>query len=249
MLKTRKRLMFPALGALLLVSGCGNVAPAGFPYPGGYPMIPPAEDFGEMGPPAYRETPPGKAPDFTMLPGPVAPTPKPTYPTPAPVYPTPRPTYPTPAPTYPTPAPTQPTPPPVTDSEYLSQVEDQILQLINAERAKVGAKALVMESMRREVARQHSKDMAIRKFFDHYNPDGKSPFDRLREAGVSYSTAGENLAMNSLPVNRAAQAAMDGWMSSEGHRQNLQKAVYGRTGIGVYRTSRGAITYTQVFTN
>jgi Uncharacterized protein with SCP/PR1 domains len=132
----------------------------------------------------------------------------------------------------------------------LSQLEDDILRMVNEERAKVGAPALSMESMRRDVARGHSKDMAVRNFFDHNNPDGKSPFDRMRAAGISYSTAGENIAYNTYPVDRAAKAAMDGWMKSDGHRKNIQNAKYGRTGIGVYRNpSNGRVYLTQVFTN
>lgn len=239
--------MAATLGAVVLISGCGTAYPSGF-LGGGLP------DFGEMGPPAYREQPSTTPPDFTMLPPPAekpAPVPStPTLPTPNPTYPTPRPTYPTPSPTYPTPAPTQPTPAPVDDSEYLSQLENDILAMVNAERAKVGARALAMESMRRDVARAHSKDMAVRNFFDHTNPDGKSPFDRMRAAGISYTTAGENIAYNTYPVDRAAKAAFDGWMNSDGHRKNIQNANYGRTGIGVYRNpSNGRVYLTQVFTN
>jgi uncharacterized protein YkwD len=255
------QLIASTVGAVFLISGCGTAFPSGY-LGGGLP------DFGEMGPPAYREQPTTTPPEFTILPPPGAqpapvpstpalptpeptyPTPKPTYPTPAPTYPTPSPTYPTPAPTYPTPAPTQPTPAPVDGSEYQSQLENDILAMVNAERAKVGAKALVMEPMRRDVARAHSKDMAVRNFFDHYNPDGKSPFDRMKAVGISYTTAGENIAYNTYPLDRAAKAAMDGWMNSDGHRKNIQNAKYGRTGIGVYRNpSNGKVYLTQVFTN
>jgi len=222
---------------MLLASGCG----AGFP--GGL-MGGAAPDFGDLGPPSYREQPSTTPPDFTMLPPPG----QPSNPQPQPQPSTPTlPWTPTPAPTQP---PTQPTPPPVSDSEYLSQLEDDILRMVNEERAKVGAPALSMESMRRDVARGHSKDMAVRNFFDHNNPDGKSPFDRMRAAGISYSTAGENIAYNTYPVDRAAKAAMDGWMKSDGHRKNIQNAKYGRTGIGVYRNpSNGRVYLTQVFTN
>lgn len=232
------------VGTVALISGCGTGFASGFL--GGT-----APDFGEMGPPAYREQPTNAPPDFTMLPPPGQPEPEPSTqplpgtPTPKPTYPTPKPTYPTPKPTYPT-----PTPGPVDGSEYLSQLEDSILQMVNDERSKVGAKALSMDAMQRDVARAHSKDMAVRNFFDHTNPDGKSPFDRMKAAGISYSTAGENIAYNTYSVDRAAKAAMDGWMNSDGHRKNIQNAKYGRTGIGVYRNpSNGRVYFTQVFTN
>lgn len=218
----RFQLAASLLGGLFLLPGCGTGFASGLPW---------SPDFGEMGPPAYREMPSSAAPDFTMLP---PPTDLPTKPLPAPTQP----------------APTQPTPPPVSDSEYLSQLEEDILRMVNEERAKAGAQAMVMESLRRNVARAHSKDMAVRSFFDHNNPDGKSPFDRMKAAGISYSTAGENIAYNSLPVDRSAKAAMDSWMKSDGHRKNILNTKYGRTGIGVYRNpSNGRIYLTQVFTN
>ena len=223
---------------MMLVAGCGTGYSSGFL--GG--TVP---DFGEMGPPAYREQPTSTPPDFTLLPPPGQ-QPGTGQPSPQPSTP-PNPWNPKPTPT-PTPIPTQP-PTPV-DSEYLSQLEDDILRMVNEERAKVGAKALAMESRQRDVARAHSKDMAVRNFFDHTNPDGKSPFDRMKAAGISYSTAGENIAYNTYPVDRAGQAAMDGWMKSDGHRKNIQNAKYGRTGIGVYRNpSNGRVYLTQVFTN
>lgn len=209
------------LGALILVSGCGI-------DPMNHGVVP---DFGEMGPPAYREQPSLYPPDVIMLPPPAQPAPETDTPAPAPT----------------TPPPSQPTSP--EESEYLSQLEEAILQRVNAERAKVGAKALAMESTRRAVARAHSKDMAVRNFFDHTNPDGKSPFDRMKAAGISYSAAGENIAYNTYPIDRAVDAVMQGWMNSSGHRQNIQNVTYGRTGIGVYRSPNGRIYFTQVFTN
>ncbi len=243
----RFQLMASTIGTLVVLTGCGAGYPSTFPgsVPGSFDG-----DFGELGPPAYREQPPSQAPDFTMLPPP-AQQPVPVPSTPAPPWnpsPTPAPGYPTPAP--PQPAPTQPTAPPVGDSQFLGQLEEAILQMVNEERAKVGAKALAMETMRRDVARAHSLDMAARNFFDHTNPDGKSPFDRMRSVGISYTTAGENIAYNTYPVDRAARAAFDGWMNSEGHRKNIQNANYGRTGIGVYRNpGNGRVYLTQVFTN
>lgn len=228
------------IGTVIVLSGCGASFPSGF-------VGAPGQDFGEMGPPDYREQPPATAPDFTMLPPPAQqPAPLPSTP-PSPWNPKPTPT---PGPISPTPPPPIPTPPPANDAEFLSQLEDNILRMVNEERAKVGAKALTMEVMRRDVARGHSKDMAVRAFFDHMNPDGKSPFDRMRAVGISYTSAGENIAYNTYPVDRAAKAAMDGWMNSDGHRKNIQNAKYGRTGIGVYRhPSNGRVYFTQVFTN
>lgn len=233
-------LIASTLGAMILFSGCGTGYPGGFGYPDGLGPVP---DFGEMGPPAYREQPPSSPPDVTLLPPPASQPNTPQDPGSSPIYPSPAPSP------EPTPTPT-PTPPPANDSEFLGSLENAILQRVNEERAKVGAKALVMETKRREVARNHSKDMAVRNFFDHNNPDGKSPFDRMRAVGISFRTAGENIAYNTYPVDRAADAAMDGWMKSDGHRKNILNTGYGRIGIGVYRKpSNGRVYFTQVFTD
>ena len=65
--------------------------------------------------------------------------------------------------------------------------------------------------------RAHSQDMIDRNFFDHTNPDGKSPFDRMRDNGLSYSMAAENIAVG-YP---SPEAVVEGWMNSEGHRANI----------------------------
>jgi uncharacterized protein YkwD len=70
-----------------------------------------------------------------------------------------------------------------------------------------------------EVARAHSADMVARDFFAHQNPDGESPFDRLREAGIEWSGgAGENIAWG-YPT---AAAVLAGWLGSPGHRAKLE---------------------------
>lgn len=215
------------MGGLLLVSGCGTGFAGGLPGIGGAPAL----DFGEMGPPAYWEEPAGTPPDFTMLP---MPTPQPGTPTPPPVTPTPKPT----------------TPPPVSESEFQAKLEDEVLRRANEERAKVGAPALAMEAARRDVARAHSKDMAVRNYFSHTNPDGKSPFDRMKAAGITFTAAGENIAANTYPLDRTVEIAWNGWMNSESHRKNIQNAKYGRTGIGIYvNPANGKVYLTQVFTN
>src|SRR3989344_8168331 len=76
------------------------------------------------------------------------------------------------------------------DIDYAS--EKNMLEMVNAERAKVGVKALVWDEDRAIVGRNHSEDMFKRGYFSHYSPEGKDVGDRLMDAGISYNVAGEN---------------------------------------------------------
>lgn len=106
--------------------------------------------------------------------------------------------------------------------------ENKMLELVNAERAKVGAPALVMDATLVEVARAHSRDMWVRHYFSHVDPDGKDPFDRMIEGGAKYATAGENLAL--APTLSLAHR---GLMNSPGHKRNILDPNFRRVGIGV----------------
>ena len=132
---------------------------------------------------------------------------------------------------------------PGADIEKLSY-EQQVLALVNQERAKQGLSALSWSDELTAVARAHSKDMAARGFFSHTNPDGQSPFDRMKAAGISYRTAGENIAAG----QRTPQEVVNAWMNSEGHRANILNASYTRLGVG-YASGSGAYStyWTQCF--
>lgn len=139
---------------------------------------------------------------------------------------------------------------PSVQSSDLVTAEAYILQQTNAERAKVGAKALTLDSTLTSLARGRSDDMATRNYFSHYTPEGQNVFDMLAALGYSYRTAGENIAMNTYPVSQSPQQIMTAWMSDQGHKDNILNVNYGRIGIGAWmRASDGAIYYTQDFSN
>lgn len=106
--------------------------------------------------------------------------------------------------------------------------EREMLELVNSERAKVGAKPLRVDPTIVNVARAHSKDMWERGYFSHVNPDGQDPFDRMKAGGVRFTTAAENLAL--APT---VELAHQGLMNSAGHRRNILDPQFGRVGIGV----------------
>jgi uncharacterized protein YkwD len=124
-----------------------------------------------------------------------------------------------------------------------STEEAQVVQLLNQERAKNGLSQLACDTGGIQVARKHSQDMCDRKYFSHYSPDGKAPWDRLRDGGVQFAAAGENIAMG-YP---SPEAVHNGWMSSSGHRQNMLTSSWTRVGVGMIRCGGGTPYWTEVF--
>ena len=162
-----------------------------------------------------------------------------TEPTPAPTTePTPAPTpAPTPKPTpAPTPAPTQN---PGQSSGYqLGADEQKMVNLVNQERQKAGVAPLTVDLELSRVARIKSQDMKDNGYFSHTSPTYGSPFDMMKKFGISYRTAGENIALHS-----SVESAHAGLMNSEGHRKNILNPSFTHIGIGIV----DGRYYTQMF--
>ncbi|MGW0934724.1 CAP domain-containing protein [Streptomyces sp. NPDC002666] len=109
-----------------------------------------------------------------------------------------------------------------------------VLALVNQERSKVGCSPVTASSSLASLAQSFSDDMAARGFFDHTDPDGQSPWDRAAKAGVS-GLGGENIARGQAD----AEAVMEAWMNSEGHRANILNCDYKTLGVGVHFGSGG----------
>jgi uncharacterized protein YkwD len=122
------------------------------------------------------------------------------------------------------------------------ELESQMLELVNKERVREGLAPLAADPEMREVARRHSTDMFQRGYFAHATPEGRSPFDRMREGGVQFRTAGENLAL--APTLTIAHR---GLMNSPGHRANILQRQFGRVGIGVMDGGLRGLMVTQNF--
>lgn len=119
-------------------------------------------------------------------------------------------------------------------------VEQQVVNLVNQERSKQGLKPLQMDWEVARVARYKSDDMQAKGYFSHTSPTYGSPFDMLKQFGVNYRTAGENIAKG----QPTPQEVMKAWMNSSGHRANILKADF--THIGVGYNSNGHV-WTQMF--
>lgn len=102
-------------------------------------------------------------------------------------------------------------------ADTVAAYEQEVFDLVNQIREENGLEPFMYNETLAETARAHSQDMIDRNFFDHTNPDGKSPFDRMRDNGLSYSMAAENIAVG-YP---SPEAVVEGWMNSEGHRANI----------------------------
>jgi uncharacterized protein YkwD len=115
-----------------------------------------------------------------------------------------------------------------------------MLELLNATRSQQGLPRLSLDPQLQAAARDHSQDMYRRAYFSHLTPDQKTPFDRIRGAGVRYVTAGENIAFS--PDVEKAEA---GLLASPEHRANILNPDFKRVGIGIYRGVGG---YEEMFT-
>jgi uncharacterized protein YkwD len=124
------------------------------------------------------------------------------------------------------------------------QAEKEMVRLLNSQRMLQGLNALSSSATLTYASRAHATDMARRGYFSHYSPEGLSPFDRLAKRSISYSYAGENLA---LAPN--VEIAMQGLMKSPGHRANILSPHFGQVGVGVIDMGIYGKMYVQTFSN
>ncbi|XOQ44823.1 MAG: SCP domain-containing protein [Clostridium sp.] len=121
--------------------------------------------------------------------------------------------------------------------------QNQVLQLVNEERTSRGLNALTLDASLTKTATLKSEDMANLGYFDHNSPTYGSPFDMMKQFGISYQTAGENIAMGQT----SPEQVMTGWMNSEGHRANILNASFTKLGVGIAQDSSGRYYWTQQF--
>ncbi len=123
-------------------------------------------------------------------------------------------------------------------------LEAAMLEMVNVERKKAGLKPLVADPELTQVARAQSRDMFVRGYFAHVNPEGKDPFERMKEANIKFLTAGENLALA-----QTMEIAHKNLMNSPGHRANILNPSYGKVGIGVLDGGFYGLMISQEFRN
>ena len=118
---------------------------------------------------------------------------------------------------------------------------NEVVRLVNEERAKAGLPALTVDRGAASAAQVRAKE--IEKSFSHTRPDGSSFNSALTEAGVNFSGAGENIAYG----QNSPEKVMEGWMNSSGHRANILNSSYTSIGVGHYQNASGVNYWTQLF--
>lgn len=107
-------------------------------------------------------------------------------------------------------------------------IENQVVQLTNQERAKYGLKPLLQDWQLSRVAGYKATDMRDNNYFSHTSPTYGDPFTMMKNFGVTYRAAAENIAAGQTTPQEVVQA----WMNSPGHRANILNAQYNYIGVG-----------------
>ena len=116
--------------------------------------------------------------------------------------------------------------PPVIDAD---QAIADFVALANRARVDAGCGTLAWDDAVARVAQAHSVDMRTRDFFDHVNPEGRTPMQRVQAAGIRITAVAENIALGQ-PTGRAV---FESWRDSEGHRRNMLNCEYTHHGVGL----------------
>lgn len=126
----------------------------------------------------------------------------------------------------------------------IPQAEEEMVRIVNERRRDAGLSPLQSDLLLQRVARDHGRDMLEKGYFSHTGHDGRTPFDRMKDAGVVFVTAGENLALSAN-----AALAMQGLMDSPGHRANILSPLFTKVGIAALDAGAYGIVFTQEFSN
>ncbi len=120
---------------------------------------------------------------------------------------------------------------------------EQVVKLVNEERAKVGAGALTLDKEIEAAALVRAKEIEIS--FSHTRPDGRNFSTALTDTGITFRSSGENIAWG----QRSPEEVVKAWMNSEGHRANILNTNFTKIGVGYYQNGAGRNYWTQLFTN
>lgn len=136
-------------------------------------------------------------------------------------------------------------PQPASQSTRSLEIEAAVREQINQVRQENGLNSLKQNDKLAQVARNYSRQMAQKNFFSHTGADGSTLAQRVKAGGLSYWIVGENL-FKSTNIPQPVPTAVDGWMKSPGHRENILRPAFTETGVGVWQAGN---TYyiTQLF--
>ena len=124
--------------------------------------------------------------------------------------------------------------------DSVTAYENEVIRLVNVERSKQGLKSLTGDWQLSRVARYKSQDMKDKGYFSHTSPTYGSPFEMMKSFGISYRTAGENIAKG----QRTPAEVVKAWMNSSGHRANILSSSFTKIGVGYVKDGN---YWTQMF--
>ena len=125
----------------------------------------------------------------------------------------------------------------------LQDLEREVFELVNKERAKNGFPALGYNWELARVARYKCQDMIDKSYFAHESPTYGSPFKMMESFGLKFSSAAENIAKG----QRTPEEVMNAWMDSPGHRANILSRTVTQIGVGAAKAANGTLHWTQMF--
>ncbi len=127
-------------------------------------------------------------------------------------------------------------------AQAVTSAEQTLVNLLNEDRARYGLKPLILDEELSRIARIKSQDMVDNNYFAHLSPSYGNVRSMLTSFGVSYLSAGENIARS-----RSVYHSNAAFLSSEGHRRNMLSSTFTHVGIGVVTNRYGFVTVTEIF--
>ena len=124
----------------------------------------------------------------------------------------------------------------------MTEMETMLLNTINQKRKENNLVELTIDDELQNVARLKAIEMVEKDYFSHTSPTYGSPFEMMDQMGITYKVAGENIAGNISP-----EEAINAWMQSEGHRDNILENGYNYPGIGIAKSPKYGNIFVQMF--
>jgi uncharacterized YkwD family protein len=131
----------------------------------------------------------------------------------------------------------------IPEATPLSTLENEVIKLVNEERAKYGLPALEKNIEISRLARTKAHDMIDNDYFSHNSPTYGSPFNMMEHQGLKFSSAAENIGMG----QKTAVEIMKAWMDSPGHRANILSRTVTHIGVGAAKAANGTLYWSQLF--
>ena len=131
----------------------------------------------------------------------------------------------------------------IPEATPLSTLEDEVIKLVNDERAKYGLPLLEKNQEVARIARIKAYDMLEKNYFSHNSAKYGSPFNMMEQHGLKFSSAAENIGMG----QKTAAEVVKSWMDSPGHRANILSRTVTQIGVGAAKTASGTLYWSQMF--